>query len=96
MLAGVVIVACMCAAILTPPGQIFLDAVRGSLDPSSVSWDGKSAFARCSSAIAGRSAWPVEKRAMCEAMSMCVEEAPLSTEQTARLGALMRERGCLP
>ncbi|MGO9543715.1 MAG: hypothetical protein ACLPPF_02845 [Rhodomicrobium sp.] len=63
--------------------------------PERISWDGHMAWARCDSALAKRSAWPASPAAACEAMHMCINEAPLSGQQTELLlDAIRNTRGC--
>ena len=65
--------------------------------PSSISWDGHTAFARCPSAIAGRTSWPDSPSAACEAMHLCANEARLSAVQKKSLGQIIRTTpGCEP
>lgn len=94
-LIGGAIVACfLAAALASPPGRLLLWAVF--TDPATVSWDSKSAYARCPSAIAGYSDWPREKDKACAAMSLCVDEGALSSKEMMNLQSLMRSQGCQP
>ncbi len=91
---GAVVVALCAIALATPPGRMLLRAIF--TDPASVSWESKSAYARCPGAIAGFSAWPREKDKACAAMSMCANEGALSSKEMMSLESLMRSQGCQP
>lgn len=45
--------------------------VYEELFPSQISWDGKSAWKRCESAIAGKTSWPELPAGACRVMHMC-------------------------
>jgi hypothetical protein len=63
--------------------------------PSRISWEGKTAWARCESAIAGRTSWPDAPQAACAAMHLCANEAPLSEAQRKSLyDAIRKTEGC--
>jgi len=63
--------------------------------PATISWEGKTAWKRCDSAIAGQTSWPQSSQAACEAMFLCVNEAPLSDPQKQRLSQLIHDTpGC--
>jgi hypothetical protein len=65
------------------------------LYPAAISWDGKTAWKRCDSAIAGRTSWPQSPQAACTAMFLCVNEAPLSDPQKQLLSRLIHDTpGC--
>jgi hypothetical protein len=65
--------------------------------PARISWDGKTAWKRCESAIAGKTTWPDGAEAACAAMHLCANEAVLSEEQIDRLTQIMRDTpGCRP
>ena len=65
------------------------------LFPSQISWDGKTAWKRCESAIAEKTKWPEAAAARCSAMHMCANEANLSEEQVEMLTQAIREtKGC--
>lgn len=81
-------------ALATPPGQVFVQAIREAIDPSLISRDGKTVFARCSSATADRTTWPVTRAAACQAMHMCVNEAIRTADETTRLESALRSHGC--
>jgi len=66
------------------PG-LLLQAMIERLYPEMISWDGKMAWARCDSAIAGKTSWPRSSGAACQAMHLCSNEAPLSRPQEERL-----------
>ena len=68
---------------------------REELFPSTISWDGKSAWKRCESAIAGRTSWPAGPQPRCRAMHLCANEANLSEQQLDALTQAIREtEGC--
>ena len=81
---------------LTPPvSTILYFAVFEQMSPERVSWDGKSAWKRCDSAIAGQTAWPPTPAQACAAMHMCANEAALSPQQMQMLEAAIRATpGC--
>src|ERR1700694_3027250 len=63
--------------------------------PSRISWDGKTAWKRCDSAIAGKTSWPDSPQAACAAMHLCANEATLSEEQVEALTQAIRDTpGC--
>ncbi len=65
--------------------------------PARIAWDGKSAWKRCESAIAGKTTWPAAPDDACAAMRLCANEAPLSEEQVDNLMQAMRDTpGCQP
>jgi len=65
--------------------------------PARISWEGKTAWRRCDSAIAGETSWPSSPQAACAAMELCANEAPLSDDQRRRLAQLTRDTpGCQP
>jgi hypothetical protein len=69
--------------------------VYESLFPSTISWDAKNAFAKCPGAIADPKTWPPTPAAACEAMYLCVNEAPLSDSQMKTLYDQIRKTpGC--
>jgi hypothetical protein len=68
-----------------------LRIVIEELDPTSISWDGKTAWRRCDSAIAGRTSWPQSPQGACAAMHLCANEAPLSDSQKQQLAQAIRE-----
>ena len=89
-LVGVVAVAAVIIAISPFPG-LALRIVIEELDPTSISWDGKTAWRRCDSAIAGRTSWPQSPQGACAAMHLCANEAPLSDSQKQRLAQAIRD-----
>lgn len=91
---GAAAIALCALALATPPGRLLLWSIF--TDPAAVSWDGKSAYARCPGAIAGYSDWPREKDKACAAMSMCANEGALSSKEMMNLESLMRSQGCPP
>jgi hypothetical protein len=90
---GLVSVAAVAAAIIviSPFPGIALRIVIEELDPTSISWDGKTAWRRCDSAIAGRTSWPQSPQGACAAMHLCANEAPLSDVQKQRLAQAIRD-----
>jgi hypothetical protein len=62
-----------------------------SLFPSTISWDSKSAFAKCAGAIADSSQWPKSPGAICEAMHLCANEAIVSDRQKKLLEEAVRK-----
>jgi hypothetical protein len=63
--------------------------------PERISWDGKTAWKRCDSAIAGRTSWPIAAPDACAAMHLCANEAPLVEAQKRLLKqAIRRTPGC--
>jgi hypothetical protein len=92
-----VLLASAFAMTLGPLPLIVYLIVVEPLFPGSISWDGHTAWKRCTSAIAGRSSWPSTPRAACEAMHMCAYEAPLSdAEQKLLDQAIQATPGCEP
>jgi hypothetical protein len=64
-------------------------------DPATISWEGKTAWRRCDSAIAGETSWPQSPPAACRAMHLCANEAPLSEAQKQQLEqAIQATPGC--
>ena len=60
-----------------------------------ISWDGKTAWKRCESAIAGKTSWPASPQGDCNVMHMCANEARLSVAQTKLLyEAIRKTEGC--
>ena len=94
LVVGAIIVAALALAFASPPGRMFLWAIF--TDPATLSWDGKSAYARCPGAISGFSDWPLDKDKACAAMSLCANEGALSTKEMMRLEKLMHSQGCPP
>ena len=94
LVVGAIIVAALALAFASPPGRMFLWAIF--TDPATLSWDGKSAYARCPGAISGFSDWPLDKDKACAAMSLCANEGALSTKEMMSLEKLMRSQGCRP
>lgn len=74
----------------TPFPGMALRVMVEELHPASISWDGKTAWRRCDSAIAGDTSWPSSPQAACEAMHLCANEAPLTDTQRSRLAELIR------
>ena len=69
--------------------------VYQSFFPSTISWDSKSAYAKCDGAIADPASWPKSPGKACEAMHMCANEAQLSPAQLRSLAeAVQRTPGC--
>jgi hypothetical protein len=94
LLAGAALVVAAAVAASPFPG-LALRIVYEELHPASVSWEGKTAWRRCDSAIAGETSWPSSPGAACEAMHLCADEAPLSEPQKAALlHAIHATPGC--
>jgi hypothetical protein len=69
--------------------------VQSALFPSTISWDGHEAAAKCPGAIATPSRWPPGPAAACEAMWMCANEAVLTDSETKTLYAQIHKTpGC--
>jgi hypothetical protein len=85
-------------ALASPPGQLMIySIVIEEMFPDRISWDGKTAWKRCDSAIANRTSWPSSPQAACAAMSLCANEAPLTAQQTRLLDQAIRGiLGCRP
>jgi hypothetical protein len=82
-------------AVAWPIAGLFLDAVFGSLMPSTVSWEAKNAWVKCEGAIAGKVDWPSVPAAACAAMRLCANEATLTPGQrTSLLAAARRLPDC--
>jgi hypothetical protein len=77
-------------AVAVPFPGLALRVVWESLYPANISWEGKTAWRRCDGAIAGQTSWPPSPQAVCEAMHMCANEAPLTDHQKQRLAQLIR------
>jgi hypothetical protein len=88
---GVVIV----VAWASPFPGLFLRLRIEEFFPAMISWDGKTAWKRCDSAIIGRTSWPQSPEAACAAMRLCINEAPLSAPQLRSLSHAIRATpGC--
>jgi len=99
--AAVWIAAAVCAAlILASPipgfvGLILYVGIYQGLFPSTISWDAKNAYLKCSGAIADPRIWPAAPSEACEAMYLCANEAPLSGSQRDALYDQIRKvPGC--
>jgi hypothetical protein len=78
-----------------PFSGMFLRVIIEELNPAMISWEGKTAWRRCDSAIAGRTSWPQSPQAACAAMHLCANEAPLSEPQKQRLSQEIHDTpGC--
>jgi hypothetical protein len=90
--------AALIAVALVATGDLPLTAiyiVYQSFFPSTISWDSKSAYAKCDGAIADAASWPKAPGEACEAMHMCANEAQLSPAQLRSLAeAVQRTPGC--
>jgi hypothetical protein len=63
--------------------------------PATISWEGKTAWRRCDSAIAGQTSWPSSPQAACVAMHLCANEAPLTEVQKHALDQAVHDTpGC--
>ena len=79
----------------TPVALLAYYVVYEDMFPSRISWDGKTAWRRCDSAIAGKTSWPATPEAACAAMHLCANEAVLSEEQVDQLTQAIRATpGC--
>jgi hypothetical protein len=73
---------------------LYLNAAWRAVFPSTISWDAKDAFAKCSSAVANAD-WPKAPAQACAAMHLCANEAVLSEEERRRLAEMIRKtEGC--
>jgi hypothetical protein len=72
-------------ALIAPASTLLYFTVVEALLPDRISWDGKTAWKRCDSAIAGRTAWPPSPQQACAAMRICFNEAALSEDQQRSL-----------
>ena len=88
VLAGVTAVLIM-MALASPFPRLFFHMAIEELNPATISWEGKTAWKRCDSAIAGRTSWPQSPQSACAAMHLCVNEAPLSEPQKQQLSQLI-------
>ena len=94
LLVGAALVVAAAIAASPFPG-LALRVVYETLHPASISWDGKTAWRRCDSALAGETSWPSSPGAACEAMRLCANEASLSELQKASLlRAIHATPGC--
>jgi len=82
----------------SPLGRLLIhEIVVDELHPERISWDGKTAWKRCDSALAHRTAWPASPRAACAAMHLCANEASLSDRQKQLLAqAIQATPDCPP
>jgi hypothetical protein len=82
----------------SPLARLFVsEIVVDELHPERISWNGKTAWKRCDSAIAKRTSWPAAAGEACAAMSMCTNEAPLTDRQKQTLAQAIRDTpGCQP
>jgi len=83
-------------AVASPFPGLALRMMIEELYPAAISWEGKTAWKRCDSAIAGRTSWPESSQAACTAMFLCINEAPLSDPQKQRLSRLIRDTSSCP
>lgn len=86
---GLIALAAIGFVALTPFPGLTLRILTEALFPATISWDGKTAWRRCDSAIAARTSWPATAPAACEAMHLCANEAPLSEVQRRALEAMI-------
>ena len=77
-------------ALATPFLGVALRVVVEEFYPAMITWEGKTAWRRCDSAIAGETSWPRSPEAACAAMHLCANEAPLVDAQRRRLADLIR------
>ena len=95
LFAGVIVarIAVACSSTDLP---FLLMIIDEELHPEKISWDGKTAWKRCDSAIAATTSWPGSPAAACAAMHLCVNEAPLSDAQRQKLDATIRNTPSCP
>ncbi len=77
-----------------PTAPLFLYVTLEALHPEKIGWGEKTAWRKCEGAVAGRLAWPRDHEAQCGAMSLCANEASLTSAQNAVLAAKNRQAGC--
>jgi hypothetical protein len=87
--------ACVAMVTWSPFPGLTLRIATEELFPSTISWEGKTAWKRCDSAIVGQTSWPSSPQGACAAMHLCANEAPLSPAQTRVLYRAIRATpGC--
>ncbi len=93
---GIVALVATIVVLASPIGRaLFYFGAVESVFPSAISWDGKTAWQRCASAIDNRTTWPDAPRAACAAMHLCANEAPLTDGQKQLLVKTIRATpGC--
>jgi hypothetical protein len=97
--AGLAAVIIAAGTIMLAPGAtafvaLYLNAAWRAVFPSTISWDAKDAFAKCSSAIATAD-WPKVPAQACAAMHLCANEAVLSERERRTLDeAIRKTEGC--
>jgi hypothetical protein len=95
ILLGGVAIALIGFVLASPAPWFMLGIVTETFYPTTIPWEGKTAWRRCESAIAGQTSWPAHPADACEAMHLCINEAPLSEPQMQQLSALIRATpGC--
>ncbi|HTS40970.1 MAG TPA: hypothetical protein VMH84_10580 [Xanthobacteraceae bacterium] len=81
--------------LLQTPLGLMIWIAKEEMFPGTIAWDGKTAWRRCESAIAGKTSWPATPEAACAAMHLCANEAVLSEEQVDQLTQAIRATpGC--
>jgi hypothetical protein len=98
---ALLIVATACVALLlaspipTVVAFIAYFGIYQGLFPSTISWNAKNAYQKCSGAIADPRGWPPGPNAACEAMWLCANEAVLSKPEHDRLySQISKTPGC--
>jgi hypothetical protein len=96
----VLLIAAVCAGLIASPLPRFVElllyvGVYQGLFPSTISWDAKNAFAKCTGAIADPRLWPQSPAGACQAMHLCANEAVLTGAQRRGLYAqISNTPGC--
>lgn len=94
---AIAIAVALAIPLLARPVGWLLWMASEELVPSRISWDGKTAWKRCDSAIAGKTTWPAAPQDACAAMHLCANEATLSEQQVEALTQAIRATpGCEP
>jgi MFS family permease len=92
---GVAAIVAIILFLASPIPSVILWLAGEELFPDTISWDGKTAWKRCDSAIAGKTSWPDTPQGACKVMHMCANEAPLNAQQTKLLYQTIRKtEGC--
>jgi hypothetical protein len=87
--------ALVAVAVMSPFPMMTLRIAVEEWFPATISWEGKTAWRRCDSVLAGETSWPLSPQGACAAMHLCANEAPLSPAQTQVLYRAIHETpGC--
>ena len=91
--AGVAVAAVVVVVLFmaTPFPAMIVWMAGEELFPATISWNGKTAWKRCESAIAGKTSWPDTPHGACKVMHMCTNEASLPEAQTKLLYQAIRK-----